>query len=100
MGDTFHCKRCGRIIKNKDSIIHGYGPVCWSKIKPTNLNITSNSEYIQNVKIIKNTLPCGININTNEKDKPHLECKLYNCINFDKCPRKLFFIRRFKQVFG
>jgi len=25
------CKRCGRVIKNKTSIIRGYGSVCWIK---------------------------------------------------------------------
>lgn len=25
------CKRCGRILKNPESIIQGYGPTCWRK---------------------------------------------------------------------
>lgn len=31
------CKLCGRELKNKDSILHGYGSVCIKKVnnKPT-----------------------------------------------------------------
>lgn len=27
------CKRCNRKIKNTKSVVNGYGPVCWKKIK-------------------------------------------------------------------
>jgi hypothetical protein len=31
-GDKMRCLACGKVIRSKDSIIHGYGPVCYQNI--------------------------------------------------------------------
>lgn len=53
MGDTFNCKRCGRNIKNPDSIIHGYGPVCWTKVKPDLASINAKPTKLTTKKAIQ-----------------------------------------------
>lgn len=47
---TDRCKRCHRIIKNPSSVIHGYGPVCWTKV-PHTLVIEQETEQNENIYV-------------------------------------------------
>ena len=41
------CKRCGRILKNKESIKLEYGKVCYKKFKESMLNQNTKIQYLK-----------------------------------------------------
>ena len=50
-----HCKRCGRVLRNKESIIRGYGPTCYrlSQQKELESEITSDFNLKSEIDFLK-----------------------------------------------
>lgn len=46
------CKRCHRVLKNPESVTHGYGPKCWLKVQ--RLIEQEDHKYERNENIYQN----------------------------------------------
>lgn len=48
------CKRCHRVLKNPESVTHGYGPTCWLKVQQLIKIEQEERKYERNENIYQN----------------------------------------------